>query len=117
VDYAFGILASVAQGETTQWSIVYDLDAMRVYLRTSLNPRIRYFDVSDFDFSCDTPVRILDIHKGGDGDIRSNFQLYSTDANRDLIRNAFRNTHFLRNTPPEDLEAIALYPLSTQCEN
>jgi len=61
VDYAFDILFNVKQ-YTTLWNIVYDIKHFRIYFRTSVNYHIRYLDLKSFDFSCATPVKVLDIN-------------------------------------------------------
>jgi choloylglycine hydrolase len=93
VDYAFDIISNVnANGIGymfgkplyTQWSIVYDLKNLKVYFHTRGNEQIRYFTLSAFDFSCKTPVTILDINANLSGDVANNFVNYTHKANRDL---------------------------------
>jgi len=119
IDYAFEILANVAQGphttSPTQWSIVYDLHHRRVYFRTLGNPHRRYIEISAFDFSCTTPVQVLDIHTAGRGNMTPHFQAYDAHRNRELIGTAFRHTPFLADTPAQVLDVIANYPISTSC--
>jgi choloylglycine hydrolase len=115
VDYAFDLLASVAQGESTKWSIVYDVGEMRVYFRTHANPGVRYFDLQRFDFSCDSPVVILDVNGDFEADVNADFEPYTLQANRALVRSSFGKTSFLEDTPPGILEALAKYPESTRC--
>ena len=50
------------------------------------------------------------------GDVSKNLQDYSTDANRKLVRAAFSETDFLRNTPPEAIEGMARYPEAMACK-
>jgi len=69
VAYAFDALAAVSRQDTV-WSFVYDPVSLRVHFRTNHNPRIRYLDLSTLDFSCSTPVRLLDVHADVSGDIR-----------------------------------------------
>jgi choloylglycine hydrolase len=116
VDAAFDILAAVAQGASTQWSIVYDLDAKRVYFRTFHNPLIRYVDVGGVDFSCKSPVQILDIHADADGDAGDKFEPYTRQANLNLIKSVFGSTDFLQDTPAREMETLADYPGTTGCD-
>jgi choloylglycine hydrolase len=116
VDYAFGILASVAQGEFTKWSIVYDLSGLQVSFRTRGNPGTRRIDLGRLDFSCATPVRIIDIDADLSGDITDLLLPYTLEANRALVDSAFAKTPFLADTPPSVLEYLAQYPESTPCE-
>jgi penicillin V acylase-like amidase (Ntn superfamily) len=115
ITYAFDVLASVAQGPSTQWGIVYDVGAMRVYFRTATRPSVRFFDVGDFDYSCQTPVRILDLAADVKGDVSGNFVTYSFDANKKLIDSAFGQTSFLKDVTAGSRNALARYPAITRC--
>ena len=115
VDHAFGILKQVARGDNTRWSIVYDIKDLQVFFHTSSNPKNRVIDLNKVDFSCKTPVKIIDIDAGS-GSIVDTFQLYTKQANRKQIGEAFRKTDFLKNIPGETLDAIAAYPDSMKCE-
>lgn len=116
IDYSFNILQAVSQGEHTRWSIVYDINNMKVYFKTSTNARRRSFAVADFDFSCDAPVMIADIDSNMVDD-KLNFEPYSYKANRELIDNVFNSVEFLRPLPEEVREASARYPESVICGN
>jgi penicillin V acylase-like amidase (Ntn superfamily) len=116
-EYAFGILGSVAQGENTQWSIVYEAGARRISYRTRANPSVRTIDVGQLDFGCDSPVLVLDIDAGDNGDVTGEFESYTTAANRRLVENAFRKTRFLAGVPASVLDAIARFPDTTPCTN
>lgn len=111
---AFDILDSVAQGSYTQWRIVYDMRAKRVHFKTRRNPKVRWFDLGAFDFSCGAPARILDVHKGR-GDLAKLFKPYRAEDNRRLVERSFRDTDFLRGTPPEVLETLIRHPETTTC--
>ena len=117
VDYAFDIISNVKAngigymfGEPlyTQWSIVYDLKNLKVYFHSLGNEQIRYFALSSFDFSCKTPVTILDINANLSGDVVNNFVNYTHKANRDLQKK-------LLFVPPEEIEKLKNYPESTVC--
>ena len=93
VEYAFDIISNVRAngmnyllGEPlyNQWSIVYDIKNLKVYFYTRGNEQIRYFALSSFDFSCKTPVTILDINSNLSGDVATNFVNCTHKANRDL---------------------------------
>jgi len=76
VAYAFDTLAAVSRQDTV-WSFVFDPANLRVYFRTNHNPRIRYLDLSTLDFSCSTPVRLLDIHADVSGNISDELVAYT----------------------------------------
>ena len=129
VDYAFDILKNVAvggidgmQGQyygiTTQWSIVYDIKNLRIYFRTLANQNIRYINLKSFDFSCKTPVKVLDVQTDLSGDVTKNFIDYTQQINRKLIENTFRKAYLipaLSGMPEKALDAISRYPETTIC--
>ena len=121
IDYAFDILNEVAQGTVeeidgvsirsmagTEWSIVYDIKNLRVYFRTFDNKKIRYIDMSSFDFSCKTPVKVLDIQEDFSEDVSSKFINYTNKINREFIRKTLRDSDEVK-------EYIAKYPDTTVC--
>lgn len=115
VAYAFATLDDV-HSAITQWSIVYELDRGRIHYRTRGNPRIRTLAMSQLDFSCATPVLIVDLAAGGAGDIASSLVPYSREANLRLIRSTFAQTDFLARTPAAELARIAALPEASTCQ-
>src|SRR6266700_6230996 len=109
----FEILAAVAQPDFTRWSIVYDLSAREVYFRTEGNQAIRRVALAGLDFSCSTPVKMLDVTAGGAGDVSAAFVDYSEAANRALIESAFTKTPFLREVPAAARDAMSANPGTT----
>jgi len=79
VAYAFDTLAAASRQDTV-WSFVFDPIDLRGYVRTSHNPRIRYLVFSSVDFSCHTPVMLLDVHADVSGDISDKLVAYSHAA-------------------------------------
>jgi choloylglycine hydrolase len=108
----FEVLAAVAQPDFTRWSIVYDLNAGEVHFRTEGNRAIRRFAVAGLDFSCGTPVKMLDVTAGGAGEVGAAFVDYSTAANRALIESSFTKTPFLQGVPPAARDAAAAHPVT-----
>ncbi len=117
VAYAFAILKDVSQsvGNPTQWSIVYDMQNLRVCFRTLTNQEIRYVDLRSLNFSCVTPVKVLDINADLSGDVTCSFIDYTQQINRSLIRNAFKKTHYLMFVPDDVIDSRSRYPESTIC--
>jgi penicillin V acylase-like amidase (Ntn superfamily) len=79
VAYAFDTLAAVSR-EDTVWSFVFDPVNLRLHFRTNHNPNARYLNLSDVDFSCRTPVRLLDVHADVSGDIHDELVDYTHGA-------------------------------------
>ena len=61
MDYAFKILADVSQNSSTQWSVVYDVKNLSISFKTLRAPKIKILQLKDFDFSCQTPSKVIDI--------------------------------------------------------
>ncbi|KPK73484.1 hypothetical protein AMJ87_01485 [candidate division WOR_3 bacterium SM23_60] len=114
VDYAFGILDKVSTN-ITMFRIVYDVGNKRIFYRTKSNPAQRHIDFDAFDYSCNTPVKILDIG-AGEGDVTDDFVAYSYKANYDLISRSYAETPFLKSTSEETKQWIAKYPETLPCE-
>jgi choloylglycine hydrolase len=115
VDYGFGILSSVSQGEWSVWNMVYDFVDRRIHFRTFGKEDIRYVDLDSLDFSCASEVEILDINADLAGSIHGELIPYTRDANRELVSSAFGKTPFLQGFPDEVLDAIAEYPERCLC--
>jgi choloylglycine hydrolase len=111
-DYAFKVLADpdVRQSHTL-WSIVYDIDKSRIYFKTDATPNIRYMDLTSFDFSCSTPVKILDMNAALSGDVTEDFVAYSKAMNRHLLEKI--NTFY--QMPLDILGKIAQTPERSLC--
>lgn len=116
VDYAFDILESVSQKKGTKWSIVYDIKNLTIHFKTYDMPRIKTVNLKDFDFSCQTPSRVIDIDADKSGDVSSYFVEYSTEINRKLIGESFKNTAFLKSIPKEELDHVASFSESFHCK-
>ncbi|WP_462281990.1 linear amide C-N hydrolase [Salinivirga cyanobacteriivorans] len=112
VSHAFSVLDSVAQGNQTQWSIVYDISNRIIYLKTFENQNIRRLIFADFAFDFN-PENLLyaNIHQG-------NFSLdffmpFSVECNLELINTVFSKVEFLRQNVPETArKASAVYPMN-----
>ncbi len=116
VDYAFEILRKVSSPVMTQWSIVYDQNNLRLHFITAANAKIRTVDLSKFDFSCRTEVKILDVTADLSGDVTDQFRDYTQQINREVIGGALASTPGLESVPTEVIDRISSYPNSTTCE-
>jgi choloylglycine hydrolase len=114
VKAAFTILDNVSQ-DSTMWSIVYDVAGKKIHFRTKSHPAVRTVELSLFDFSCKTPVKVLDINAPGEGDVTGKFADYSLAANQKLIRSVFGQLDFLRPYQQIASTVLAAYPETTVC--
>lgn len=110
VDYAFDILENVEQKHSTQWSIVYDQRRGRIYWRTRKRSELKSIDTTSLDYSCSTPVKVLDVDSKSGGDVTRQLKPYTREANRDLIQRSFNGTDFLKNVPDSAKDRLAEAP-------
>jgi len=115
VGHAFGILDKCDLPHS-KFRIVYDVKAGVIHFRTASTPRVRTIDFRKFDFSCGTPVKMLDMLADLEGDVTGRFQDYAWEANYNLIKKAFSETGFLKNTPELTLTILARYPDGLRCK-
>lgn len=115
VKYAFQTLSLVTVGRTV-WSIVYDDKDLTIHFFTRANMNLRSINMKDLDFSCQSPVLVMDINSGEQGDISGKFIPYTYELNRELIRSSFGKTSFLRNISSERQDSLARRPESNVCE-
>jgi hypothetical protein len=87
-EYGFKTL-EVMGWSGTQWSCVYDPQALKIYFKTKPSPTVKTLDFAKFDFSCKTPVKMLDIHAFFEGPVERFFQDYSLEYNESCVRNTF----------------------------
>jgi choloylglycine hydrolase len=93
IDYSFDILESVCfdpQSKfSTKWSIVYDIENMKIYFKTLAHPAIKTIEINNLDFTCGQSSPVLDMAIEEAGDVTDDFIDYTTEMNRDLIMNTF----------------------------
>jgi penicillin V acylase-like amidase (Ntn superfamily) len=114
VGYAFQILDKCNLPHS-KFRIVYDTKAGVIYFRTASTPDVRSIDFRTFDFSCATPVKVLDMLVPLKGDATGRFQDYTWDANYALIKKSFSETSFLKNTPEPAVLLYSKYPETLRC--
>ncbi|TWT67347.1 linear amide C-N hydrolase [Allorhodopirellula solitaria] len=102
VDYAFAGLNKVAQ-DHTQWSLVYQPEAMRVNFATRAAPKRRWIEFTDLDFNEGAELLCLDINADLAGDVIEHLEPFTKEANRRIIDDAFNAGHagMLRDTVKE----------------
>lgn len=114
VAYAFETLDRAAQ-PSTRWSLVYELDRLRVHFRTRERRQVRSVKLADLDFRCSQPVRVLDLSADVAGDVAKRLVPYERAANRRLVEIAYRGTPFLATTPQREIERLARVPEAATC--
>ena len=109
-EYAFDTLASVSQGDSTKWLIVYDPRKMEIRYRTCTCSETRTIRLSDCDFSPGTPVQVISINTEHTGLLNPHFAQYDTDLNRWLVYYSMKHTPQFAFLPDAHLEALIQYP-------
>ena len=115
VAYAFETLDQVAQGASTRWSIVYEIDRLRVHFRTRDHRPVRSLSLKDLSFECGQPVRVLSLDAKVQGDVAQKLVPYTRQINEDLVRASVSKTPFLASTPAAEIERWAAYPEAAVC--
>jgi choloylglycine hydrolase len=125
VQYVFDTLHDVAQGKEalspappahiTQWSIVYEIDRLRVHFRTRRHPAIKTLDLGPLDFSCVSPVLGMDVHQSDGGDVLGRLRPYTSIDNVALVRSTWGQTGFLKLRPLEEMEYVGMLPYQSVC--
>jgi choloylglycine hydrolase len=113
IAYAFETLAAVAQGQSTKWSIVYDLNGLEIHYRTQRCPATRNVRLEDLDFAPQTPVRMIAINTSATGVLNRHFVDYDADVNKWLIHYCAQRTELLAQVPAALLDLLARYPETT----
>jgi len=88
VDYAFQILQDVEMNpvhHTALWSAVYDSANKQIYFRSWNNDKIRWLNLSSLDFSCTTPVKVLDISADLSGDVSNSLVDYTKKIDFEML--------------------------------
>ncbi|MFC0773212.1 linear amide C-N hydrolase [Terrimonas alba] len=116
IDYSFTILNKVAQGDYTKWSIVYDISNKSVFFKTQQFQQLRSFSFADFDFSCNTNPKMLDMNRPEKGAIHSLFTNFSNDKNRLVFENTLQQSSSQIVLTKEQSEAVLTYPATISCK-
>ena len=113
IQYAFGTLAAVRQGNGTKWSIVYDLKNLEVHYTTQRCSEIRTLRLKDLDFRPKAPVRTIGINTPHTGLLNSHLADYDPDINRWMVFYTVRQTPMIAQLPDVLIERLAAYPETT----
>ena len=113
IDYSFDILSQVALGTYTKFRLVFDIKNRKIYFQSLANPDTRYIKFDNFDYSCSTKSKLLDINTSSTGNVDGLFIDYTTEQNENLIRDAWINLGVTIYQPA--LTLISQYPDSFSC--
>jgi len=114
-DFTLKVLDSLRHKTSTMWQIIYDPLQSSVYFRTRDKKGLKHVDLKNIDFQCHNPMLVLNVNEDGQGDISHKIKPYHRDLNRDLIKNAFLKTPFIKKAPKQVLDHRSMYPESYKC--
>ncbi len=118
VEYALDTLQKArgeeVGGSPTQWSIVFDTENLQIHFYTRTNPEIRSITFAMLDFSCTTPVEMLDIHQDLSGDISDDFMPYSHEVSLNHFLRFFEKWGNLDNSL-DNIKALTKHLESFEC--
>jgi len=118
VDYAFAVLNRLDLGNW-KWAVVCDIPSARLYVRTSLAPKIRWVDFASLDFGCSALPQALDINRGLEGDVADQFAVLTEAWNKDVIGKAWAeiDAGFMGNRffKPRMVRALATASTASSC--
>jgi choloylglycine hydrolase len=113
IQYVFDLLHDVRQGDYSKFNIVYETAGHHVHFRTLRAGEVKHVDLSRLDYSCRTPVKMLDINTSAGGDADGRFVDYTAEANLAQIKRVM--TELVPYLPKGSLEKLAAFPESTRC--
>ncbi len=116
IDYAFDILAEVAQGNSTKWSIVYDITNKTIQFRTNRFNQVKSFNFSAFDFNCNSVSKVWDMNQAATGNINTRFENFSTDINRRIVETAASESNGEVSINQKSREALWQYAPGIKCQ-
>lgn len=117
IKLAFDILKQVSHPTTTQWAIVYECEppSLHYYHCRNDNAKIKTIDLSSLNFSCSSPVEIIDLTGEITAQTPGHFIPYSLNLNRRLLKlwNLSLSQWLGFSLSPLEIEYLAQYPEST----
>ncbi|HEX7845490.1 MAG TPA: linear amide C-N hydrolase [Chitinophagaceae bacterium] len=115
-DYAFDMLAEVAQGNFTKWSIVYDITNKTIHFKTNRFNEVKQVSFSSFDLSCKPVSKVWDMNQKANGNINKNFEDFNEKINRRIVETAFKESKEQINVPDKVIESVWRYAGSIRCQ-
>jgi penicillin V acylase-like amidase (Ntn superfamily) len=86
VTYAFETLTHVVAAPHTKWNIVIDPTLKKIWFRSARSPSIKFLTLDACDFSCDSPVMMLDLNADLEGDVGGSFIPFDHEVNKELFQ-------------------------------
>jgi choloylglycine hydrolase len=105
INYGFDILDQLNSSGNNQWQIIMDMKNLHVYIRTNQSREVRHFNLKSFDLSCDSPVKMIDVHTDLSGNITNDFLDYTFELNKKFVKMDIEG--IIKNSPPFEQQLIS----------
>ena len=115
IDYAFDILAKVAQGDFTKWSIVYDITNKTIQFKTNRFKPVKTVSFSAFDFNCTAAAKAWDMNQPGHGNIDRLFENYTPAINKKIVEKSTEESESRVTISQKNREALWQYSSVIKC--
>jgi penicillin V acylase-like amidase (Ntn superfamily) len=115
-DYAFNILAEVAQGDYTKWSIVYDITNKTISFKTNRFKQVKAVAFSAFDFNCNASAKTFEMNQAAHGSINKLFVDFNNDINKKIIEKAAMESRSQIDISQKAIEAQWKYIDGIKCK-
>jgi hypothetical protein len=104
--------------QSTKWSLVFDVNNLRLYYKTAPKRETRYVSLMNFDLKCNSDVYMLDVNDMGTGNTFTRFVPYTLELNSQLTRSTYLQLEPQFGPFTEEvLNKIFSYPSTTSCLN
>lgn len=118
VEYAFGVLDTVSQGDFTKWQVVYDIPHRRIHFRTLRKHDTKLISFSDLDFANATEPLMLDVNLDKKGSVQGEFKKHTEQLNDELMAASLREfakANIMQHIKPAHIEHIS--QIVASCEH
>ena len=115
VDYAFSILNSVAQGDFTRWSIVYDISHKSIHFITYDRRERKSLSFKDVSFSCGNPPLAFSLTSSVSGSIGPSMKDLTSAENKAMLEQSVQESSRILTISKEEVDKVAAYFSAAKC--
>lgn len=109
---SFYVMSTVRDPQLSVWQMVHDLKNRITHYRIlAEGDAVHEIHLDQFDLSCKTPAKNMDMLGEPEGDVTGQFKDYDADLNRETIRKSVEAIGL----PADLIELVSKYPDSTVC--
>lgn len=113
ISYVFETLTKVVAAPHTKWSIVYDIANREIWYGSYKSRALKHISFENLDFSCESPLLMLDVNTQIQGDVEKHFKPYDHDTNMRLLKNICES--YKLDLSQKDADVFIAYIESFEC--